>query len=618
MDQTEGCQSRREPMSSRIIAATLFALASAISAQASASPALASSEQSLITGVVRAADGTALPGIEVHFGHNYAAIADASGHYAMSLNTGEMTSLTVTRSRYLQATDLPQDFRLKWPRFALTGDTTIDLTLPPTFQQTFTVLDANGEGLSSGRLSDCCGGFSRAPQAGSATGMGPANVLQRIGSVMSGDSIWVFKDPRYKGLRADGSLALPEGWGQTTLHRELRPMGVGVDPGIRVRLPQTGVVRGAVRSVSGDAQEANLYTTSLAGQATTTPDASGAYTMVVPLGDNDVQVTGQAPNEGHQAFWYAHSATTVSEHTRLPVRLPGWQTTRFEVNDADGLPIFQAGIDGRSDAGGTIGNTGVLLNMSFESSTDYQGVANVPSFENETLDSVVVTAYGHEYGHTWQSTRNFDYIGPTEDDVSVTMPEMTVFAGQNLLPESWQQRLHVRSAGGAVVGHSRGPDLRIHAASNGEAKLVVSGGISEGQGRVPAWFRARTTPGETQGRVHTDLVAPDVVAIDVRLVDRDGNPVVERGLRSATSDVAERAQFFTGLGQARIVQSLSSSSSDDNGLGRMYAFPDPDVNRLEVRDPSTSAILAVVRHLDASTDGRIRVVVGTADNPVIQ
>ncbi|HVQ87615.1 MAG TPA: hypothetical protein VMT88_05470, partial [Actinomycetes bacterium] len=242
---------------------------------------------------------------------------------------------------------------------------------------------------------------------------------------------------------------------------------------------------------------------------------------------------------------------------------------------------------------------------------------SVTSLQNETLDSVDVTAAAHDFTHGWRSIRHFDYIGPDEDTVSVTMPQMTLFAGHNLLPESWLQRLYVRSAGGGVTGHSDGPDIGLRAASAEGARLVVRSGASGGHGRLPVWFRARTTLGATQGRIHTNLVAPDVVSIDVRLVDRQGNPVVGQYLGSGTN-VAERAQFFTGLGKARIVQQLSSTISDENGRARMFSFPAPDVDQLLVRDLSNSAILAVVRHFDASADGRIRVVVGTADHPVIQ
>ncbi|HVQ87517.1 MAG TPA: hypothetical protein VMT88_04970, partial [Actinomycetes bacterium] len=359
--------------SSRVLATALLAIVCTAGAQATATPAMATSPQSRVTGVVRTADGTPIAGIRVHLGRKRWVTTDASGTYGQWVATGRTVRVTVARARRMPANELPQAFEVSWQGLTVTQDTTVDLTLPPTVQQTFTVLNGDGAAVSYGRVRDCydCA-YNRAPRGGLATGLGTAKVHQRINTVSSGESTWVFNDPRYEGLWAEGALALPEGWGNTDLRRELRPMAIGVDHPIRVRLPQTGVVSGAIRSVSGEAQQADLYTRSLAGQAATTTDSSGSFNMVVPLGDNDLTIRGQAPNDGHWASWYLDSTINVNEHTRLPVRLSGWQTTQFEVNDSDGVPILEAGIQGGSNAVGWIGTTSVMVSSSFETYTDDQ------------------------------------------------------------------------------------------------------------------------------------------------------------------------------------------------------------------------------------------------------
>lgn len=586
----------------------------------------------VVTGTVRDAQGTPIQGLRVKIGQTVVPSAPDGSFSIPASGSGKQVLRVVNRGT---AGAFPSWFRLRWPAATFASGDTIDVTLPEATQQEITVVDQHGAPAALGSSFSCCDNTSRgatpwerAASGGTASGLGTASVDQYLLGGFTGTTRWLFPDPVYFGLRVHGQPTQPPGVSSTTwLHQELSGTAVGDGPTLTLPLPRTELLRLTAETPDGDPAAVNVRLTSPNGGAVAETE-NGTLLAQVPRGANHIEIQDRSRYPA-SPLWTATGDRDVLERTRWDLKVPAITTSQFHVKDADGSPATDTTVALNSgnpvsvDGGLTMtGGQDLHLTGTVSADTNRHGNASLTSLTQIRLTNVLVSRFGNVDGDPATSIiewRRVSILKPQTTPVNVTLPGAGRLTAAVQIPNDWISAIKVTTEATGV----RGQDVAV----SEQNPVLVPVGFhdasvsvrSSSQGAIgscgPDSFRARTSLTVAAAAAVKTLRLPRSVTLSVRLIDRRGDPVHDHQLVTANREVADRVEFFTGLGKAHVVQALASDSTGPRGRACVQAFPDSDIDRLVVRDPHTGQVLAVVRHVDLSTDRSIKVVVGTADNP---
>jgi hypothetical protein len=582
----------------------------------------------LISGHVLRADGSPLANAVVRFGR-FSARSGTDGSYYLGISSAEPTGRLEVQNpgAFTQPTGMPTQFEMRWQSVTITEDTVIDFTVPPVVEQTFVVENSSGEpvlGYIRPQQPDI---LDQADSAGSGTGLPEPTISQQIDQVESGETTLVFPDRRLVGLEVSGFPGISTDASNSYLTQDVDALDVGHDEPAVATLPPTGSLAVVIEDFDGQpVSDVAIYLKSRHGFTQGRTDANGIFRGTAERGEWPVNLwAGAAP--GTRPQWTTEFSRTVFDRSRWEYRLPNTQLVPVKVHYGDGSPaagaIVRAKVDEvPADAWGAEPTLGVTQTL--EAETDDRGLARVPAFvdplEVSGLPRFSATASRLGSVDRWTLRETFTVDDPKER-TAVSLPSTTRLHGPVIDPDQGFFVNQLRSSGPGVSGATRVDDnYRITAAAKGGVLSIVRQSF-DAYARVPIGFRVAVPFSSRQSRVRAAYTPPEVHRLVVRFEHRDGEPA--RGhlwIASAVAERADRAEVFRGMPEATVRQTLRGESFGTGGA-RLWFFADHDVERLNVYradDDGNSAVVAVVRHLRLLDNRTITVVVGSAEDPVIQ
>lgn len=581
-----------------------------------------------VAGRVVDAEGSPVPNLRVRIDGDRAT-TDAEGRFTTVASAGEPVLVQVRKGERPSIEQLPAWFRVSWRHSIFSTDTTLEVSLPPVVHQQIDVVDDRGNTPYSGAFRQCDAGVpERSGSGGSATGLGGGRVSQ-TGGGSGGASAWFFPDDDYRSLCVEGILQPDETWGRTYLHGRVGSVVIDGGEPLAASLPETEPVRGSVLDADGrPVPSVTIETEHDHGPSYSSTDAAGSFRVMVPRGNNDFRAVRYQQGSDLPAFSLRQPNAGVDNRTRWRVTLPPSIATDVGVLTAEGSPARKVNVQTEPGPyptfvpGGTFnGRPAYQLTQGGSGRTGRDGRVTLRAFVDAPLGEVSFQQPGDNGLSWWTLERRVTFDRPNLARASVTMPELAMLSGPTTFTREWGKRhnLFIHTTGSSVEGRqwiAPGTPLRLPVSVSGSQLVVTPGHIGS---FLPETFTFTTNMDRVgPGRVDSGFRLPDLAHIRVRFVDRSGHPVEGHWLTSPSAETSQRQRVFDGLGRSQIQQTMQSTGSDVDGVAELTAFLDADVTRLEIHRSLDGAVVGVVRHADFSEDGRLTVVVGTPENPVVQ
>ena len=367
---------------------TLVALAVALPGLVVIQAPVASAANVSLSGVVSYADGSPAAGLSLQIGSNDTGVTltsstDSSGAYSVTVPEGTLYNVTFRRSGSGFAANVPSSFEGWVAELEVSGNTTVDITLPAATPTRFKVVDAAGAPLAGARVFLSGGSYGSTSPLG-VTKSPSSSYLQ--GLLMTGQGTEVITDDTGEAVMWFWDFPIPV----TAYVQYQASQGFTVNstidftPGttaiatVTLTIPDLVSLSGVVSYADGSPAAGlslQIGSNDTGVTLTSSTDSSGAYSVTVPEGTL-YNVTFRRSGSGFAANvpssfegWVAE--LEVSGNTTVDITLPAATPTRFKVVDAAGAPLAGARV---FLSGGSYGSTSPLGVTKSPSSSYLQGL----------------------------------------------------------------------------------------------------------------------------------------------------------------------------------------------------------------------------------------------------